>query len=280
MNTLLAYSERTSRELAVALSDWLPRVLPNCEFQLCELEDDRVCERASEHLATCICVTPEALESPGIFYQAGAAYPTSPNGIAVPVVLDLEPEDLGDTPLTVFQATRADRAGLLALATTLNEIAAMPLTEQKLLESFGLLWSDCDERLRSIPGTVQKQIDVTVATGSFLQTFPYGSGDEDGLLADTLIMTLETLAQPGSPVSFPQVDYTAMRLFDVQHERWMELPKLLSRIRSTHIAFIDSSASETLSDSPWLMAATIRVRAAAGRSVAQAPISGNFYVAP
>jgi len=280
MNVLLAYSERTSRELAVALSEWLPRVLPNCEFQLCGPDVDGACERVREHLATCICVTPEALQSPGIFYEAGAAYPTSPNGIAVPVVLDMEPEDLGDTPLTVFQATRADRQGLLALATTLNEMAAMPLTEQKLLESFDVLWSDCEERLRSIPGTVQKEMNVTVATGSFLQTFPYSSGDQDGLLADTLIMTLEAFAQPGSPVAFPDADYTAMRLFDVEHERWMEPPKLLSRIRSTHIAFIDSSASEMLSDSPWLMAATIRARAGTGRSVARDPISGNFFVAP
>ena len=280
MNVLLAYSEHTSRELAVALNEWLPRVLPACEFQLCEPDVNGACERAGEHLATCICVTPEALQSPGIFYQAGAAYPTSPNGIAVPVVLDLEPEDLGDTPLTVFQATRADRQGLLALATTLNEMTTTPLTEQKLLESFDLLWSDCDDRLRSIPGTVQKQINVTVATDSFLKTFPYGSGDEDGSLADTLINTLEAFAQPGSPIAFPEVDYTAMRLFDVEHERWIETPKLLSRIRSTHIAFIDSSATEVLSDSLWLMAATIRARAADGRSVAQDPLSGGFFVAP
>ena len=279
MNILLAYSEHTSRELAVALNEWLPRVLPDCEFQLCEPDVNGACERAGGHLATCICVTPEALQSPGIFYQAGAAYPNSPNGIAVPVVLDLEPEDLGDTPLTVFQATRADRQGLLALATTLNEMAAMPLTEQKLLESFDLLWNDCDDRLRSIPGTVQKQIKVTVATDSFLKTFPYSSGGEDGLLADTLIRMLEAYAQPGSPIAFPQLDYTAMRLFDVEHERWMETPKLLSRIRSTHIAFIDSSATKVLSDSLWLMAATIRARAVAGGSVAQDPLGGGFFVA-
>ena len=67
---------------------------------------------------------PPALETPGLFYAAGTAYPATPNGMAVPVVLDLEPEDLGRSPLTVFQATRADRQGLLALARTLSALRA------------------------------------------------------------------------------------------------------------------------------------------------------------
>jgi hypothetical protein len=77
-----------------------------------------------------------------------------------------------------------------------------------------------------------------------------------------------------------RIDYTAMRLFDVERERWMAPPKLLSRIRSTHIAFVDSSAIEIWSASPWLMAATIRARAGAGRSVVRDAVSGNFYLAP
>jgi hypothetical protein len=279
-SVLLTYGEQTSLKLALALSKRLPRVLPACVFQLWAPEVNPPGERTREHQATCICVTPEAVEVPGLFYAAGAACPLTPNSIAVPVVVDLEPEDLGDTPLSVFQATRADRPGLLALAMTLNEIATAPSTAQELLELFDRQWDACDDDLRSIPGTLQKQVNVTVATGSFLQTFPYSCGDGDGLLADTLIHTLDVLAEPGSPVAFPRIDYSATRLFDVQHERWIATPKLLSRIRSTHVAFVDSSAIEVLSDSPWLMAATIRARAGAGRSVARDAVSGNFYLAP
>jgi hypothetical protein len=126
MNVALASSERTSGELARALGEWLPRMLPGSDVRFWAPDADPPGEPAPDHQATCICVTPEALETPGLFYAAGASHPATPNGIAVPLILDLEPEDLADTPLTVFQGTRANRQGLLALATTLNAMATRP----------------------------------------------------------------------------------------------------------------------------------------------------------
>jgi hypothetical protein len=280
MKVLLTYSEGTSREFAGALSDWIRHLLPLCSVGLSAPDLETRAESADVHAATCICVTPEALDDPGLFFAAGAAYPATPNGIAVPVVLDLEPEDLGDTPLTVFQAARADYQGLLALATTLNETITPALSEIELFASFESLWPEFEERLRSVPGAAPRKLYVTVATSSFLKTFPYDYGGADGLWTETLLQVLGVLSEPGSPVSFPKLDYAGTRLLDVERERWIEPPKLLSRVRSNHVAFVDPGALEVWGESPWLLAAMIRARAAAGRSIAQDPETGNFYLAP
>ena len=280
MDLLLTYAESTGRALALVLADWLKRVLPGCGVETWAPDGVAPGEPPSGHRATCICVTPEALAVPRLYYAAGAAYPLTPNGIAVPVALDLEPEDLGETPLSVLQATVANRAGLLELAATLRELAAPRVSAAELLDLFEGCWPDCEERLRSVPGTLPTQIDITVATDSFLQTFPYGTSNADGMFVDTLVRTLTTLSGPGSPALFPSIDYAATRLFDMDHERWIAHPKLLSRVRSKHLAFVDRGLISAWGDSPWLLAATIRSRVGAGRSVAQDPRDDGFIVAP
>jgi hypothetical protein len=237
-------------------------------------------EPTGGHAATCICVTPEALDDPSLYFAAGAVYPEIAAGFAVPVVLDLEPEDLSDTPLTVLQAARADRHGLFLLATTFNHAITPRLSESNFAAAFDRLWPEFEDQLRSVPGTPPRQLFVTIATRAFLQTFPYGNGGEDGLWAKTLLQLLDTLSEPGSPVGFPKLDFSSTCLLDVTGERWMEPPKLLSRVRSAHVAFFDRAAIDEWGESPWLLAAMIRARAAAGRSVAQDPATGNVFLAP
>lgn len=280
MKVRVTYSERTTREFAAALSEWLPKLLPACSVELWTAAGETLAERAGGHAATCICVTPEALDDPSLYFAAGAAYPDIANGFAVPVLLDLEPEDLSDTPLTVLQATRADRQGLLALAATFNGTITPALSESEFAAAFDRLWPECEDRLCSVPGAPPRQLFVTVATPSFLQTFSYDTGGEDGLWAKTLLELLDTLSEPGSPVSFPRLDYSVTRLLDVTGERWIQPPKLLSRARSAHVAFIDTAAIEEWSQSPRLLVAMIRARAAAGPSVARDPATGNFFLAP
>ena len=111
----------------------------------------------------------------------------------------------------------------------------------------------------------------------FLQTFPYSTYNcEDGLWK-MVVEFLGALSEPGSPVNFPALNHKATRLLDVTGERWIEPPKLLSRLRSAHVAFIDATALEKWGHSPRLLEATIRAHAATGRSVAQDSATGNFY---
>jgi hypothetical protein len=280
MKVRVAYSERTTQEFAAALNDWLTKLLPPCTVELWTCAEEARAHSSEGHAATCICVTPEALEDPDLYFAAGAAHPETPNGLAVPVVLDLEPEDLGGTPFSVFQAARADREGLLILATTFTETITPTLSGSELVAAFDRLWPECEDRLRSVPGSLQPQLLVTIATPSFLQTFPYDSSRMDGLWTDTVLGLLRALSEPGSPVRFPKLDYAAMRLLDVAGERRIEPPKLLSRVRATHVAFIDKAVIERWGQSPWLLAAMVRARATAGQSVAQDPATGNFFVAP
>src|SRR5947209_17561032 len=116
MKIRVTYSERTTREFAAALSEWVRKLLPACSVEMWTPAGEARDEPTGGHAATCICVTPESLEDSGLYFAAGAAYPDVANGLAVPVVLDLEPEDLADTPFSVIQAARADRQVLLPLA--------------------------------------------------------------------------------------------------------------------------------------------------------------------
>ena len=93
-----------------------------------------------------ICVTPDNVKKPWLFFEAGAIgmrFGIESGTRVVPYVLGMKVTDLG-LPLSNFQATAADQ-GTLALVQAINEVAPTPVVD--LDAAFDMWWPRLDPEL-------------------------------------------------------------------------------------------------------------------------------------
>lgn len=99
------------------------------------------------------CLTPENLQRPWIFFEAGALSKTigDRTRLCTYLIAGLEPQDVLP-PLGMFQATRAIRTDTLKLLHTINRaVSEAPVPEQDLNELFAAMWPTLEARLSSLP---------------------------------------------------------------------------------------------------------------------------------
>jgi hypothetical protein len=120
MNIFICWSERRSKELAIAMSEWLPKFIPNGLVKpFLSLRDipkgtlwfEEVNKNLGAANAGLICVTPESLRSGWIHFEAGAlakALWEGKKGRIYTYLHGIEPNDLKG-PLGEFQSTRSTR---------------------------------------------------------------------------------------------------------------------------------------------------------------------------
>lgn len=285
MAVRISHAEPTSASLADALAWWLSLTLPFCPARIVSDAEIGRQAAAGEDPAdaspnvTCLCVTPAALRAPSLYFAAGALYPLGASGARiVPILLDVDPEDLQGTPLGMFQAAQANRTDLSLLAEGLNELAERRLSPAQLQVFFDRSWPEMESRLRHVPGEEVRPFKITIACESTVQTFPYGGGSRDAEWDASVGAILEALSYPDSPVRIPAFDPEKVRYLDVERERWLPArPALLSRAPS-HIALITDDVVDEWGSRPWLLISMIRARSQPGPGVATTP--GGFALAP
>jgi hypothetical protein len=282
----ISYTEPTSASLAEVVGWWLSLTLPFCPVQV--VSDADIGRRVHEGQdadpapnATCLCVTPAALRVPSLYFAAGALYPLGAMGARiVPILLDVDPEDLQNTPLAMFQAAQGTRADLAVLAESLNELAGQRLSSSQLQVFFDRSWPEMERRLERVPGEAVHRFEITIAHSSNVQTFPYDPGSDDDEWDSSVGSMLEALARPDSPVRLPALAEAELRYLDVDRERWLpSKPMLLSRAPS-HIALITDDVIDQWGSRPWLLVSMIRARSQPGQSLARYAATGGFVVAP
>jgi hypothetical protein len=278
----ISSAEFTSERLGETIDWWLNLTLPFCPTQVVgNPEVGRIAHDSTPPNVTCLCVTQAALRAPSLYFAAGALYPHRATGARiVPILLDVEPDELQGTPLGMFQAASATRADLAVLAADLNDLAQRRLSQSQLEALFERSWPEMEQRLQRVPGEAVHRFDITIATASFVTTFPYDPGREDAEWDASVGAMLRALAAPDSPVEFPALPDGVVRYLDVDRERWLpNSPALLSRA-PTHIALIGEDVIEEWGSRPWLLVSMIRARAQRGPSLAGSPATGRFAVAP
>jgi hypothetical protein len=177
--------------------------------------------------------------------------------------MDISPEDLAQTPLAIFQCTRAQRTDLEALV---SDLARRPghcrvSSEAAKVEH---TWEDLLRQIGDVPGRGVQLVVITLLLPERSVSFGFDSSGHDASWKDSIGAALECLAS--SPVNPPPFDPGTLAPLDVETSRWIELPRRLSRIPTSHLALASPAVVEQAHGDARLLARQAREEAARFRS--------------
>ncbi len=192
MDIFVSWAGRDSHAAALVLHQWLPGVLPVVRPWVSS-EDIRKGTRWSEQLwgrlqmtSYCIvCLTPAAVRSPWVNFEAGAvARAVGGRAHVSPLLLGLSPRDLDGVPLAMFQCTEFTRRDIERLVKAINAVAARPIPESEVSLRLRREWPV----LRDQIGDIEISGDDSEEAGT-LEDEPL-----DGWLDETEVKILEHVA--------------------------------------------------------------------------------------
>lgn len=158
-NVFISWAGDRSRHVALALRDWLPKVLQAANPFMSDSDIDKgsrgllVLAKALEDMKVgIVCLTPENLKASWLLFEAGALSKTLDRGTRVCTYLlaGLKPEAVSP-PLGQFQATKADKAQTGQMLQDINKTLGSPVLEQNLAAVFDAMWPTLEAALSSMP---------------------------------------------------------------------------------------------------------------------------------
>lgn len=164
MEIFLSWSGERSERVAKALHRWLPLMIQAVRPWVSAKDIEKGAWWSSD-LAThlelshvgIICLTQENLEAPWLLFEAGAISKAIATSFVCPYLYGLKPADVKG-PLSLYQATKADRDDTLGLVKTINKaLEADALQEHQLEKLYTMLWPDLEAELESIPVMQHKE---------------------------------------------------------------------------------------------------------------------------
>jgi TIR domain len=166
-NVILTWSGSMAHKVASALYDWLPEVIPNLKPWISSEDIAKGTPWYGnlmgqlEHTKKCIiCVTPENVGSPWIFYEAGAVAVKGGTANICPYLVGVAGEEISDTPLGQVQWTKAEGDDTWRLVRDLNKSLPVPHGEKLIRNAFKNQWPKLSKKLGKILGNASK--DVTM----------------------------------------------------------------------------------------------------------------------
>lgn len=166
MKIFISWSGEGSRNVALALREWIPDVIQSVKPWMSETDiaagerwDPAVDKELSESKFGIICLTKENLNAPWILFETGALAKAIENSRVCPYLLELRPSDLPSGPLTKFQAKIADRNGTFDIVHSINDALdeLEKLDEKKLEKAFGRWWGELEEKIRRLPQPMEER---------------------------------------------------------------------------------------------------------------------------
>ena len=153
---IISWSGERSRAVASALRNFIPLVFQRAEvFTTADdiekgarwtAEVSKELERADVAI---LCLTPEALNSPWMTFEAGALSKSLTPGRVIPLLVGLSVVDVSG-PFTQFQACSAEKTGIHRLLSSLNSEFDLGLSDAMLNRLFEAMWPELDSQLQGI----------------------------------------------------------------------------------------------------------------------------------
>jgi class 3 adenylate cyclase len=165
MNVFISWSGTKSREVAAALRQWIPAVLPTSEPWIAsELPagsdwSREITHRLQQARIGIICLTEDNKDSPWLLFEAGAL---ARAGRLHLYLIDLPAAELAG-PLAQFQAARADRDGTWQLIAALNHAAEGKVPENVLRAQFDHSWPQLQHALVAASAPRVETVSVVFA---------------------------------------------------------------------------------------------------------------------
>lgn len=160
MKIFISWSGEQSRYIAEALHKWLPNVIQSInpwmsseDIDAGERWSQNIAEKLSEINFGIICVTKNNIEAPWLLFESGALAKSLENSRVCPYLIDLEPSEIPEGPLTQFQAKTATKDETKELLKSINNVLddSNKLSEEQLNKTFEKWWSDLEEEINKLP---------------------------------------------------------------------------------------------------------------------------------
>jgi hypothetical protein len=157
MDIFLSWHGQRGNAVASALQDWLPQIVNafNPWFSSGTDKGSRwrseVATRLAKARAGIIILTPSALTSSWLLFEAGAIAKSPQKTYACTLLIDLKNEDVTD-PLAQFQHTPATKDEILKLMTTLNAaLGDEHMPDAHVKTAFEKWWPELEKKLENLP---------------------------------------------------------------------------------------------------------------------------------
>ena len=158
MDIFVSWAGNDSHRVALVLRQWLPEVLRFVRPWVSS-EDIRKGTRWSDELwgrlghtsYSIVCVTPEAVRSPWVNFEAGAvARAVGGQSHVSPLLLGMSAGDLGGVPLAMFQCTEFRRPDVERLVKAINATAPAPMRASDVSLRFRREWASLRDEIEHI----------------------------------------------------------------------------------------------------------------------------------
>lgn len=157
MRVFVSWSQDRSKQLALALNDWIPSILQNAQTWMSHAKiasGQRWSVEISRELNASdiglLCLTRENLKSSWVLFEAGAISKYAEKARVVPILLGINTIDL-DFPLAEFQSVAANEEGIRTLILDLNNQLEKPLSGATIEMLFNNLWPVLRDKIDAIP---------------------------------------------------------------------------------------------------------------------------------
>src|SRR3954447_9993168 len=157
MKVFISWSGPTSKSVAKVLYEWLPIVLQSVKPFMSSEEIEKgarwtstIAKELEGTSYGLICVTPDNLRAPWLYFEAGALAKIIEQSRVAPLLFNVKPSDI-QGPLAQFQTTNFKREDFKRLIESMNSIDPdASLDAFRLGKAFNALWSQLDASINSI----------------------------------------------------------------------------------------------------------------------------------
>jgi TIR domain len=157
LDVFISWSGAQSRQVALALRDWLPGVINAAEPYVSSEDIEKgtrwsadITGKLNSTSIGIICVTRENMNRPWINFEAGAlSKAVVDEARVIPMLVDLGNAELVG-PLSQFQTVILDKEDLRKLVNTINLSSDKPNPQSVVDRVFKALWPELDTTLRQI----------------------------------------------------------------------------------------------------------------------------------
>jgi TIR domain len=154
VKVFISWSGKRSRDVAAALGDWLPQILPAVDPFVSTRDlaagsrwAIEIAEQLKETDFGIVCITRENQLAPWLNYEAGAIAKSVDASHLVPLAVNLAPAEI-DHPLGQFQGTEATEAGIREIVESLNAACPEPRPERYLERALEKFWPDLEDEFQ------------------------------------------------------------------------------------------------------------------------------------
>lgn len=157
MNLFISWSGQISKEIAEALTNWIPTVLQSVKpyFSPADIEkgakwESEITKKLNESSIGIICVTTENTEKPWILFEAGALSNKLEKSRVCPLLFELTNSDLTG-PLATFQTTVFNKTEFKKLMSTVNkQLDDKKISDTIFNEVFDTFFPKLEEKINKI----------------------------------------------------------------------------------------------------------------------------------